>query len=425
MSVENKIRVVGIGEAGIRMLASVHALNLPNVLTVAVDTNVETAKNAQASKKLPLEINPNGVGTGGNTKLAKDAAMHYVQYLAKVARHTDVLVLLGGLGGGTASIIAPIISKLAQENTLIISLCALPMQVEGDSKRNLAKKSFEFLKGKSTLAALLDNDSLIGNSIAPIEEAFANANNKVAQTVELIASGFAKNAFLKIDYATLKTAFAGRQAYLGCANASVENIERAFDEIKSSPMMVGMSKAQNMLVSIKCPKTASMNEIKQILKIARESFDVEDKIFYSVCVDENTSDVKVLAIASQSENNVAVRQEPVKANVQSNLEEPSATIIANQKPAPSIDDDDELEQPEPIQEQPKQLLPDNEPIPEQKPVEFKPEPKSTDKKSGAKEQMSFEFDERGLFEHTPINERKGIDLDVPAFSRKRIKITLL
>ncbi len=425
MSVENKIRVVGIGEAGIRMLASVHALNLPNVLTVAVDTNVDTVKNAQASKKLPLEINPNGDGTGGNTKLAKDAAMRYVQYLAKVARHTDVLVLLGGLGGGTASIIAPIISKLAQENTLIISLCAIPMQVEGESKRNLAKKSFEFLKGKSAIAAALDNDSLIGNSIAPIEEAFTNANNNVAQTVELIASGFAKNAFLKIDSAVLKSAFSGRQTYIGCATASIENVTRAFDEIKVSPMMVGMSKVQNMLVSIKCPKTSSMNEIKQILKLARENFEVKDKIFYSVCVDENTSDVKILAIASQSESDATVRQEPEKIEAQSNLEEPSAPIIANQKPAPSIDDDDELEQPTPVQEQPKQLLPANEPVQEQKPVEFKPEPKPADKKSGVKEQMSFEFDERGLFEHTPINERKGIDLDVPAFSRKRIKITLL
>ena len=102
---------------------------------------------------------------------------------------------------------------------MIISLVAAPMQVEGQSKYSLAKKSFEFLKNKSTISALLENDVLLSSSQDGIEEAFAKANNNVAQTVELLASGFSKSAFLKIDSASLANTFFGRQAYIGCACA--------------------------------------------------------------------------------------------------------------------------------------------------------------------------------------------------------------
>ena len=37
----------------------------------------------------------------------------------------------------------------------------------------------------------------------------------------------------------------------------------------------------------------------------------------------------------------------------------------------------------------------------------------------------MEFDERGLFENTPKNEYKNIDIDTPTFIRKGIKITTL
>ena len=430
MSTESKIRVVGIGGAGIRMLSAVESLKIPNILTVAIDTDVECVQNAQAQKKLPLSCDKTLQGTGGNTKLAKESAMQYVQYLAKVARHTKVLVLLSGLGGGTASIIAPIIAKLAQEGTLIISLVAAPMQVEGQSKYSLAKKSFEFLKNKSKISALLEYYVLLSSSQDGIEEAFAKANNNVAQTVELLASGFSKSAFLKIDSASLANTFFGRQAYIGCACAQIENITRAFDEIKNSPMMVGMSKAQNMLVAIKCPKSSSMNEIKQILKTARESFAVVDKISYSVCVDANVSEVKILAISSGAQNstsddstedNTQTEAPTTDSNEASAYTSKERMTLSNQT-HPYIEEEENTPQ---MSSEPKQLVPESEPPTVQKPVEFKPEPKLDATQAKQKEQMFFEFDERGLFENTPVNERKGVDLDIPAFSRKRIKITLL
>ena len=72
------------------------------------------------------------------------------------------------------------------------------------------------------------------------------------------------------------------------------------------------------------------------------------------------------------------------------------------------------------------LVPEDAPIQSKvdAPVEVAPKPHEK-KRHTQKEQMVLNLDERGLFENTPPNERKGVDLDVPTFKREKIKITLL
>ncbi|MBO5254912.1 MAG: hypothetical protein J6B07_03710 [Opitutales bacterium] len=422
MSTEQKIRVVGIGSAGIRMLEEVENLGLLNVVTIGIDTDIDTLRNSNVEKKLPLKSDDTIHGTGGNTKAAKAVAEVYIQYLAKVVHNAKKIIILAGLGGGTASMIAPILTKIADKSTSIISITAIPMEVEGKSKINIAKKSFEFLKEKSNLAIELSNDIVLANSTEGIENAYKNANTKVAQIVELIAAGFSSSAFLKIEEQILVNSFAKKRVYAGCATAQLQNIEAAFLEIKTAPTMECDLKSQNMLVAIKCPKSYSMADIKNILQTARNSFDVNDKIFYSVCSSSDTKDVKILVIASKYEEQkkqIVIEESPQILDIQ------ESTRPAEISNSSIIDDDIEQNYNEPeISTQEKNLVVDNEQTPKNNLVEFKPDTKPKDKEV-KKEQMTFEFDERGLFENTPRNERKGVDIDIPTFTRKRIKITLL
>ena len=422
MSTEQKIRVIGIGAAGIRMLEEVEALKLSNVVTIGIDTDIDNLRSSNVEKKLPLKSDETLHGTGGNTKAAKAVAEVFIQYLAKVVHNAKKIVILGGLGGGTASMIAPILTKIANKTTSIISITAFPMEVEGKSKINIAKKSFEFLKEKSHLAIGLSNDIVLANSHEGIEDAYKHANTSVAQIVELIAAGFSSNAFLKIEEQTLVNSFAKNRVYAGCATAQLQNIVAAFLEIKTSPTMESDLKSQNMLVAIKCPRSYSMTDIKNILQTARNSFDVNDKIFYSVCSSADIKDVKILVIASKSEG----QQKQIileKAPKAPEMEEVTRPVEFSNSSI--IDDEIENNYNEPeISTQEKTLVTDNEQTPKNNLVEFKPDPKSEEKEL-KKEQMTFEFDERGLFENTPRNERKGIDIDIPTFTRKRIKITLL
>ena len=50
MSTEQKIRVVGIGSAGIRMLEEVENLGLLNVVTIGIDTDIDTLRNSNVEK---------------------------------------------------------------------------------------------------------------------------------------------------------------------------------------------------------------------------------------------------------------------------------------------------------------------------------------------------------------------------------------
>ena len=452
---ETKIRVVGIGSAGIRMAEAVEALKLPNVQTVAVDIDLERVKEAAVAKKLPMFMEQTaGRGTGGNTKTAKEAAVKYLKYLAQIARRTRVLVLLGGLGGGTASIVAPVILKLVQEPTVVVSIFAIPFELEGASKISIAKKSFDFIREKSTAAIALENDKMLTDTALGAREAVQKANAKVADAVDILSAGFSKGAFLPVDEGAFKSTFAGKRAYAGCARTDGD-IDTAFAAVKKSPMMNGNIQSQDIFAVIKCPAKMSMDAIKNILKSAREHFKVADKIHFSVSPDASGKDVKILVLATEKSADFAP-QEANLAPIPSVETAANSAPAAQPQPADSIKDEapqavnpasEEIKKDEEIPEEPAPVREDELPediarqtpqqplVPETEipatadvqtaPVEAKIPEAGDKKKQPPKEQMTFKLDERGLFENTPRYERKGVDLDIPTFTRRKIKITLL
>lgn len=453
---ETKIRVVGIGSAGIRMAEAVEALKLPNVQTVAVDIDLERVKEAAAAKKLPMFMEQTaGRGTGGNTKTAKEAAVKYVKYLAQIARRTKVLVLLGGLGGGTASIIAPVILRLVQEPTVAVSIFAVPFELEGASKVSIAKKSFEFIREKSTAAIALENDKMLADAALGAREAVEKANAKVAAAVEILSAGFSRSAFLPVDAGAFKSTFAGKRAYAGCAAADAQDIDSAFAAVKKSPMMNCNMQSQDIFAIIKCPVKMSMDSIKDILKKARENFKVADKIHFSVSPDADGKNVKILVLATEKSEDFAlpevslapIPQAETAANSAPAAQHQPADSIKDEPPQAAIPAGEEVKKDEEIPEEPAPVREDELPediarqtpqqtlVPETEipvvaeaqtaPVEAKAPEAKDKKKQPPKEQMTFKLDERGLFENTPRYERKGVDLDIPTFTRHKIKITLL
>lgn len=444
MADETKIRVVGIGAAGVKMLAKISAAKLANVQTVAVDTDVARAENAVADKKLPLASPKTSQGTGGDVNLAKQTAVEYIQYLAKVARRTQTLVLVGGLGGGTASIVAPILAKLAEAPTTVIALCAMPMELEGTAKNNIAKKSFNFLKNKCAAAIALPNELLLNPDLG-VEESLERGNEAVAGVVAALAAGFSPSAFLKIDAPAFAAAFSKKDIGAGFACASADTAGDAFEAIKKSPMFsANFDRAETVLISIRCPKTASMNEIKSTLKSGKDAFNAENIIF-SLAPDASISVFEILAIATPAPSPAPQEAGIVPAHAESPTApdaEATTEPISNEKPSAQVQagipaqtsdvpDSSLTRSPEPPADEVDDLRDEDDksvsaPAPQAAaPVEYKPDLPKESKKSTAKEQMSFVFDERGLFENTPTNERKGIDIDIPTFTRKKIKITLL
>lgn len=444
MADETKIRVVGIGAAGVKMLAKISAAKLANVQTVAVDTDVARAENAVADKKLPLASPKTSQGTGGDVNLAKQTAVEYIQYLAKVARRTQTLVLVGGLGGGTASIVAPILAKLAEAPTTVIALCAMPMELEGTAKNNIAKKSFNFLKNKCAAAIALPNELLLNPDLG-VEESLERGNEAVAGVVAALAAGFSPSAFLKIDAPAFAAAFSKKDIGAGFACASADTAGDAFEAIKKSPMFsANFDRAETVLISIRCPKTASMNEIKSTLKSGKDAFNAENIIF-SLAPDASISVFEILAIATPAPAPAPQEAGIVPAHAESPTApdaEATTEPISNEKPSAQVQagipaqtsdvpDSSLTRSPEPPADEVDDLRDEDDksvsaPAPQAAaPVEYKPDLPKESKKTTAKEQMSFVFDERGLFENTPTNERKGIDIDIPTFTRKKIKITLL
>ena len=111
-----KIRIAGVGSAGVEMLKEINASGRSDATLVAIDTDLSTLTQSGIKHILPCGGDiTNNLGCGGDPNVAKEAAVANLQSLKAVVNNADFIVILSALGGGTGSVIAPILSKLAFE----------------------------------------------------------------------------------------------------------------------------------------------------------------------------------------------------------------------------------------------------------------------------------------------------------------------
>lgn len=111
---------------------------------------------------------------------AKEAAVAHAKELETLADGARLLVILAGLGGGTGSVVAPMISKIAAQtpDCAVFAFSVLPLSVEGSQRQTLAFRAQNYLAKHCRAAFALPNDLILARLNAPIAEAFAAANAK-------------------------------------------------------------------------------------------------------------------------------------------------------------------------------------------------------------------------------------------------------
>ncbi len=73
-----------------------------------------------------------GMGTGGDAELGRLAANEDLDALRALVSGHDLLLLVAGLGGGTATGAAPVLARIArEEGLLVLAYVTLPFAFEG------------------------------------------------------------------------------------------------------------------------------------------------------------------------------------------------------------------------------------------------------------------------------------------------------
>ncbi len=256
---KNIIKVIGVGGAGCNAVKHMHHLGVRDIGLVICNTDQQALESAPSEiRRLQIGIElTKGLGAGTEAKMGQKAAEESEKAIREVLKEpTEMVFITAGMGGGTGTGAAPVIARIAKDmGRLTVAVVTDPFTFEGEEKIKQARAGIEELKKYSDTVLIIKNERLeMQYGDMDIEDAYAKADDVLANGVKSIAELITRPGIINLDFADVKKVLGGAgQAVMGTAEA--EGDKRAEEAIKaalSSPLLEsnGISGAQRVLVSI-------------------------------------------------------------------------------------------------------------------------------------------------------------------------------
>ena len=349
----NVIKVIGVGGGGSNAINYMHSKGIKGVDFVVCNTDSQALENSRVENKIQLGISlTEGLGAGANPEIGEKAAVESFDDLKKMLEtNTKMVFITAGMGGGTGTGAAPVISKLAKElDILTVGIVTMPFQFEGKIREQQAKKGIEKLRKEVDALIVINNNNLrdiYGN--LGFKEGFAKADEVLATASRGIAEVITHHYTQNIDLKDAKTVLSNSgNAIMGSSTAtgtkrSIEAISSALD----SPLLNDnrITGAKNVLLLIVSGKEEiTIDEIGLINDYIQEKAGHGANIIMGVGEDlnlENSISVTVIATGfAPNQQDEIIHSDPKK--IIHNLDENSG-YVHNLSSNNQIDKNDSLQ----------------------------------------------------------------------------------
>ncbi|MEF8874595.1 MAG: cell division protein FtsZ [Candidatus Thermoplasmatota archaeon] len=205
------IYVVGVGGGGNNSIDRLSRMGVHGATTIAVNTDRKHLENKKADKKMLIgrELNK-GMGAGGNPSIGRECAEAASGGFKKLFSGADLVFLTTGLGGGTGTGAAPLITKIARKSgAMVISIVTLPFSVEGN-RRELAWRGLQEIESYANSTITLDNDKLVEVSPEmPLDRGFGMMDSVISNLVKSVTETITKQSLINLDFNDLRSVLGG------------------------------------------------------------------------------------------------------------------------------------------------------------------------------------------------------------------------
>jgi cell division protein FtsZ len=379
------IKVVGVGGGGSNAVNHMFSQNIEGVNFIICNTDAQ----AIAQSKVPnrVQLGPHltqGLGAGANPDIGRQATEESLEEIKRILEvNTKMAFITAGMGGGTGTGGAPIISRICKElGILTVGIVTTPFSYEGRKRQMQAEEGIKVMKQYVDTLLVISNDKLrhqFGN--LKMKEAFNRADNVLATAAKCITDVINSTGQINVDFADVCTVMRnGGVAILGSAACGGENrAQRTIEEALTSPLLNDndIRGAKWILININSSEGEhefTMDEVEIIqnylLDQAGEGTDVilgmgydntlEDKIGITLIAtgfehkdpfdkvqpkqkvaDPNEKIVLTLSPQPEPKKEVEVAEPPVVENKKVVIEEP---VTLREELAPVLN---EIEEPQP------------------------------------------------------------------------------
>ena len=342
----NVIKVIGVGGGGSNAINYMYNRGINGVDYVICNTDAQALENSPVPNKVQLGINlTEGMGAGADPKIGEKAAIESLDVLKKMLdKNTKMVFITAGMGGGTGTGAAPIISNLAMEmGILTVGIVTMPFVFEGKIRTEQANLGLEKLRNNVDSLVVINNNKLremYGN--LGVKEGFTKADEVLATAAKGIAEVITNHYTQNIDLKDAKTVLSNSgNAIMGSYSASGEKRAlKAVTNALDSPLLNDnrIDGAQNVLLLIVSGSSEiTIDEIGIINDYIQEKAGNKANIIMGIGEDNSLSEeIAVTVIATgfdMKQQEEILHIEPKKTVY--NLEDENAineNVEKNQKP---------------------------------------------------------------------------------------------
>ncbi len=301
------IKVIGVGGAGTNAVNRMIATGMQGVEFIVTNTDAQQLRESLAPVKIQIgNKSTRGLGAGANPEVGREAANEDRDKIMKALKGADMVFITAGMGGGTGTGAAPVVSEVAKEaGALTVGVVTKPFKVEGKRRMTQAIEGINTLKDKVDTLITIPNDLLLKiiDRKTPIEEAFKLADDILRQGVQGIADLIMITGLVNVDFADVKTVMKETgDALMGVGIGSGEN--KALEATQMaihSPLLEEMSinGAKAVLINIAGGNDLSLHEVNEVTDAITSQVDPEANIIFGTTIDSALDDkVRVTVIAT-------------------------------------------------------------------------------------------------------------------------------
>lgn len=296
------IAVVGVGKGGITAVNHMIAAGVTSVDFVTVDSDEVSLAESRAPLSIHLQESPAGgpddgpacaEGDGGSETAPRreGVAPGEAVSLRQAVSGSDMVFVVGGLGGKTSVQLAPLVAEAARaEGALTTAIVTFPFSFEGRQRAERAWQAIHRLRSYVNTLIVIPNDRLLamaGGELA-FHETYRQALEIWQQSVQGISELVNAPGLVNVDFADVRAIMTTGGASIiatGSARGPHRALKAARQATGSRYLDVTIDGARGVLFNVTGGLDLTLEQVRQAAAVIRERAHPEANIIFGAAID--------------------------------------------------------------------------------------------------------------------------------------------
>lgn len=304
-SLKPNIKVVGVGGGGGNAVNRMIENDVKGVTYVAINTDQQDLLYSHAQDRIVIGRHlTKGLGAGQKPEIGQKAALESEEQIRKVLAGANMIFITAGMGGGTGTGAAPVVSRIAKElGALTVGIVTKPFQIEGPTRMRNAIQGIEEMRPYIDTLIVIPNDRLLkmADTDTLLLDAFRESDNILRQGVQGIAELIAVPGMINVDFADVKTVMENKGTALmgiGISSGDSRAVDATRKAIFSDILDVSIDGATDAIVNIASSTNLTVYEMESVLREVRNATSQEINIIYGTTINRDLNDEMVVTVVA-------------------------------------------------------------------------------------------------------------------------------